>query len=183
MYKIFGPNLNEQMSLNAIRHLLGCVSQLSPPSSSTNKKKEKKSADVHYKCGAANVDLCPKYTHANGGQECGLPWLIVGISGGLCTIYTTRVWKLGRSSCPDCSVVPCTVGTQQRMGGGDWEEEPIHKQHSSLPVTLTNSDRQLTHSFKQGPRVWIGAVAGHHTSCRQSLRVTGSFFFFFFYIN
>lgn len=63
-------------------------------------------------------------------------------------LHGTAVWKLGSRSVwlPFLRV----VGDGQRQGR-DWEAEPVHKQHGSLPVKLTNSDRQLTHSFKQRP--------------------------------
>lgn len=37
-----------------------------------------------------STDLCPKYTHASSGQECGPPKLLVRISGGLCIVYTAQ---------------------------------------------------------------------------------------------
>lgn len=46
-----------------------------------------------------------------------------------------------------------------------WEDEPVHKQHSSLPVGLTNSDGQLTHSSR-GPRL----LRGHGK--RQRIRLS-----------
>ena len=77
---------------------------------------------MYYKCGAArfiqagaaSVDLCPKYAHVSGGQECGPPKLIVRISGGLCIVYTAQ-WS-GNSSLvlSDCRFFLRAVGARQR---------------------------------------------------------------------
>lgn len=104
---------------------------------------------------AASVDLCPKYAHASGGQECRAPELIVRISGGLCIVYTAQ--RSGNSSLvlSDCCFFSQSCGSREETED-DWEEEPVHK-HSSPPVELTNSDRQLTHSSKQRPTsgLWL----------------------------
>lgn len=97
---------------------------------------------IHHS-GAARGDLWPKYAHAGRGQECGAPKLIVRISGGLCIVCTAQ-----RSG--NWALVLCDCHFSEWWETGrDGEEEPVYKQHGSLPVKLTNSDRQLTHSFKQ----------------------------------
>lgn len=63
----------------------------------------------------------------------------------LCTV----VWKLEPHSVwlPSLSV----HGWSPAVEEGEWDGELDHKQHSSLPVKLTNSNRQLTHSSEQRP--------------------------------
>lgn len=116
----------------------------------------------------ACVDLCPKYAHASGGQECGPPQLIVRISGGLVyCLHGTVVWKT-----QNLVLVP-TVGGKSRSTN----------KHISAPVELTNSDRQLTHSSKRRPVSGREAAAGGSTSSRLRLRLSGNVCFFFFLLN
>lgn len=75
-------------------------------------------------------------------------------------LHGTVAWKV-----KPCSVWLLLLSQSSGSPPGkevDWEEVPVHKQRSSLPIKLTNSDRQLTHSSKQrptsGPRLWQEAA-------------------------
>lgn len=138
--------------------------------SSLMQHQQQKPLQAYCKCGAAriiqagaaSVDLCPKYAHASGGQECGAPKLIVRISGGLCTVYTAQ--RSGKSSLvlSDCRFFLRAVGARQRKRGTGRKNRSTNNT-AHLPVKLTNSDRQLTHSSKQRPMsgLWHWQEAAH----------------------
>lgn len=118
--------------------------------------------------GAAGVDLCPKYAHVSGGQECGAPKLIVRISGGLCVVYTAQ--QSGNSSLvlTDCRSFHRAVGALQRQR---------RKSRSTNNTAHCHSDRQLTHSSTQRSVSELYNVAAGSTSSWPNLRVDGNVFY------
>lgn len=75
-------------------------------------------------------------------------------------LQSTVVWKL--KPCSVCLPSLSVKGGSVAERDGDWKEEPVHKQLSLQPVKLTNSDRQLTHSYKprsvSGAKLWQEAA-------------------------
>lgn len=124
--------------------------------------------------GAASVDLCPKYTHASGGQECGPPKLIVRISGGyMYCLHGTAVWKLK----------PCSVGltSLSQTGGRGRGGLGGRACPQTAQLTACQTDKQWQAAdtfFHTEAHVWTEAVAGGSTSSRPCLRAAERVFIY-----
>lgn len=98
---------------------------------------------------AASIDLWPTYIHARLGMRvtranCDNTFLFLEWGGREYRLFTCHTdLKTGALFC--LAAISCN--TQRDPGKlRVWEEEPVHKQRSSPPVSRTNSDGQLTHS-------------------------------------
>lgn len=111
--------------------------------------------------GAAGVDLCPKYTHASRGQECGAPKLIGRISG-VYVLFTRHGGLETRASVRLTAVFLSQSGGTQAEKGGTRSSTNKPTNTARCPPKLTNTDRQLTHSSTQramsGLRLWQEAA-------------------------
>ncbi len=128
--------------------------------------------------GAASVDLCPKYAHASGGQECGAPKLIVRISGGLCIVYTAQ--GSGNSSLvrSDWRVFLRALGAEQRKGGPGGRAGLQTSPQTQLTACQTDKQWQTADTFlRTEAHVWTEAAAGGSTSSRLRPRAAGNVFY------